>query len=201
MAVPGVMQYGYGYIQGIDAAAAELGKPVTLEYVYGNQFYGDADITAYMDNWYQNMGVQVVFAAGGGIYTSAAEAAAKVGGKVIGVDVDQKAQIDGTYGEGITLTSAMKGLAVTVNHLLSETIAGNFDNYGGKVESVGLVGTDPAANYMQLAPSTQWGEGFTEADYNDLVAKMFNGEITVSEDLSAMPAVKAITLNDLGTVK
>ncbi len=201
MAVPGVMQYGYGYIQGVDAAAAELGKPVTLEYVYGNQFYGDADITAYMDNWYQNMGVQVVFAAGGGIYTSAAEAAAKVGGKVIGVDVDQKAQIDGTYGEGITLTSAMKGLAVTVNHLLSETIAGNFDNYGGKVESVGLVGTDPAANYMQLAPSTQWGDGFTEEDYNELVAKMYNGEITVSEDLTAVPAVTAITLNDLGTVK
>ena len=83
MAVPAVQRYGYGYIQGADAAAAETGADVTLEYVYGNQFFGDADITAYMDNWYQSLGVEVVFACGGGIYTSAAEAAAKVGGGLL----------------------------------------------------------------------------------------------------------------------
>ena len=62
---------------------------VAVEYVCGGQFYGDADITAYMDTWYSEKGVEVVFACGGGIYTSAAEAAIKVGGKVIGVDSDQ----------------------------------------------------------------------------------------------------------------
>ncbi len=36
-----------------------------MEYVYGNQFFGDPDITAYADNWYQNLGVQAVFACGG----------------------------------------------------------------------------------------------------------------------------------------
>ena len=203
MAVPAVVRYGYGFVQGVNAAAEELGiaGDVTVEYVYGNQFYGDADITAYMDNWYQTLGVQVVFACGGGIYSSAAEAAAKVdGGKVIGVDVDQAAIIDGTYGEGLTVTSAMKGLGATVNTLLAETVAGNFANYGGKVEALGLVGTDPAANYVQLAPSTQFADTFTEADYNDLVAKMFNGEITVSDAIDAMPAT-AVTVNDLGTVK
>ena len=81
-----------------------------------NQFYGDADITAYMDNWYQNLGVQAIFACGGGIYTSVAEAAVKVdGAKVIGVDVDQASIIDGIYGEGLTLTSAMKGLSAAIN--------------------------------------------------------------------------------------
>ena len=203
MAVPAVVRYGFGFVQGVNAAAEELGMTgdVTVEYVYGNQFFGDADITAYMDNWYQTLGVQVVFACGGGIYSSAAEAAAKVeGGKVIGVDVDQAGIIDGTYGEGLTVTSAMKGLGATVKTLLTETVAGNFANYGGKVEALGLVGTDPAANYVQLAPSTQFADGFTEADYNDLVAKMFNGEITVSDAIDAMPAT-AITVNDLGTVK
>ena len=107
MAVPAVVRYGYGFVQGADAAAAETGAAVTVEYAYGNQFYGDADITAYMDNWYQTLGVEVVFACGGGIYSSAAEAAAKVGGKVIGVDVDQAAIIDGGYGDGMTVTSAM----------------------------------------------------------------------------------------------
>ena len=201
MAVPAVVRYGFGFVQGADAAATELGVDATVEYVYGNQFYGDADITAYMDNWYQTLGVQCVFACGGGIYSSAAEAAAKVdGGKVIGVDVDQKGIIDGTYGDGLTVTSAMKGLGATVNTVLAETVAGNFANYGGKVESLGLVGTDPAANYVQLAPSTQWADTFTEADYTDLVAKMFNGEITVSDAIDAMPAT-TITVNDLGTVK
>ena len=90
MAVPAVVRYGYGFVQGADAAAAETGAKVEIKYVYGNQFFGDADITAYMDTWYA-AGTEVVFACGGGIYSSAAEAAAKVGGKVIGVDVDQAA--------------------------------------------------------------------------------------------------------------
>ncbi|MDE6455727.1 MAG: BMP family ABC transporter substrate-binding protein, partial [Dysosmobacter sp.] len=119
MAVPAVQRFGYGFVQGVDAAAGELGVDATVEYVYGNQFFGDPDITAYADNWYQNVGVQAIFACGGGICTSAGEAAAKVPGtKVIGVDVDQSFTLDAAYGEGVTLTSAMKGLAATVNHML-----------------------------------------------------------------------------------
>ena len=98
MAVPAVVRYGYGFVQGADAAAAELGlTDVQINYVYGNQFYGDSDITAYMDTWYAN-GTEIAFACGGGIFTSAGEAASKVGGKVIGVDVDQAPTIDGLYG-------------------------------------------------------------------------------------------------------
>ena len=122
MAVPAVVRYGYGFVQGVDAAAAELElSDVEVKYVYGNQFFGDSDITAYMDTWYA-AGTEVVFACGGGIFTSAGEAAAKVGGKVIGVDVDQAGTIDGLYGEGMTVTSAMKGLAATVNAELSASM-------------------------------------------------------------------------------
>ena len=203
MAVPAVIRYGFGFVQGVDAAAVELNiaDQVTVEYVYGGQFYGDGDITAAMDTWYQSKGVEVVFACGGGIYTSAAEAAQKVGGKVIGVDVDQAATIDGDYGEGMTVTSAMKGLGATVNTLLSETAAGNWANYGGKVETLGLVGNDPEANYVQIAPSTQFEEGkFTAEDYAALVAKMFGGEITVSNAIDAMPAT-SVTVVDAGSIK
>ena len=202
MAVPAVIRYGFGFVQGANAAAEELGiaDQVTVEYVYGGQFFGDGDITAYMDNWYQNLGVEVVFACGGGIYTSAAEAAKKTGKKVIGVDVDQAAAIDGEYGEGMTVTSAMKGLGATVKTLLGEIAAGNFANYGGKVETLGLVGEDPDANYVQIAPSTQFADGFTAEDYKALVAKMFGGEVTVSNAIDAMPAT-TITVNDLGSVK
>ena len=106
MAVPAVIRFGYGFVQGADAAAKELNVNIDMKYAYGNQFYGDPDITAVMDTWYGN-GTEIVFACGGGIYTSAAEAAKKVGGKVIGVDVDQKAIIDGEYGAGMTCHSSI----------------------------------------------------------------------------------------------
>jgi basic membrane protein A and related proteins len=204
MPVPAVIRYGYGYLQGIDAAAVELGiaDDVTVEYVYGNQFFGDSDITAYMDNWYQTLGVEVVFACGGGIYNSAAEAAAKVdGAKVIGVDVDQSAIIDGGYGEGMTVTSAMKGLAPTVKTMLAEVQAGNFANYGGKIETLGLVSEDPEENYVQIPMTTQFEDGkFTADDYKALVADMFNGKIDVSNDIETIPAT-TVTVNEYANIK
>ena len=202
MAVPAVVRYGYGYVLGGVAAAKELDITVDLKYAYGNQFYGDGDITAAMDTWYQG-GTEIVFACGGGIYTSAAEAAAKVGGKVIGVDVDQKGIIDGSYGEGMTVTSAMKGLAPTVKHMLSEVLAGNFANYGGKIDTLGLVSANPEENYVQIpTASTQFEDGkFTADDYAALVAAMFDGTVTVSNDTTAMPAVTNVNVEDLGNLK
>ncbi len=205
MAVPAVMRYGYGFVQGANAAAVELGNTadVSIQYVYGNQFYGDPDITAYMDTLYAD-GVECVFACGGGIFTSVGEAAAKVeGAKVVGVDVDQAPIIDNMFSvPGMTVTSAMKGLAETVSLLLSELIDnGNWANYGGKVVTLGLVSENPEENYVQLAPSTQYEEGkFTEEDYHQLVADIFNGKIVVSDDTSAMPKVE-ITVKELGNIK
>ncbi len=202
MAVPAVVRYGYGFVQGADAAATELGAEVSLNYVYGNQFSGDADITAYMDTWYAN-GTEVVFACGGGIYISAAEAAAKVGGKVIGVDVDQAAIID-AYGEGMTVTSAMKGLAPTVKDILAELILkDDWAAYAGQIQTLGLVsGTDVEANYVQIPyESTQWSDTFTKDDYAALVAAMFDGTVTVSNNTETEPTVKTITVDYQGNIK
>jgi len=199
MAVPAVVRYGYGFVQGADAAAAELGNAadVSVKYVYGNQFYGDADITAYMDTWFA-ADTEVVFACGGGIFTSAGEAASKVGGKVIGVDVDQAATIDGMYGEGITVTSAMKGLAATVKATIAAIIDGSF--VGGQVENLGLVSEVPADNFVQIAESTQFADGFTADDYAALVAAMLAGDVTVSNSIEEAPAV-AIAVDYQGNIK
>ncbi len=216
MAVPAVIRYGYGFVQGCDAAAKELGINVNIKYVYGNQFFGDADITAYMDNWYQN-GTQIVFACGGGIYTSAVDAAKKVeGAKVIGVDVDQAAVIT-KYAAGgdnateeelakwadLTVTSAMKGLApTTIDTLTDVVLNGNWANYAGKIETLGLVGEDPALNYVQIADSTQYEDGkFTADDYKALVKGMVDGTITVSNDIVNAPAVTNTTVDYLGNIK
>ncbi|MBQ6488848.1 MAG: BMP family ABC transporter substrate-binding protein [Solobacterium sp.] len=202
MAVPAVIRYGYGFVQGADDAAAELGKTVDIKYAYGNQFYGDADITAAMDTWY-GAGTEVVFACGGGIYTSAVDAAKKVGAKVIGVDVDQAGVIK-AYAEedGMTVTSAMKGLAATVNSVLSAIKDGSWATYSGQIQNLGLVsGTDPAVNYVGLPSSTQWADGFTEADYNKLVADVFSGAVTVSNDTAAEPETTNANVDYQGNIK
>ena len=204
MAVPAVQRYGHGFVQGADAAAAELGIQVEMNYVYGGQFFGDADITAVMDTWYAG-GTEIVFACGGGIYTSAAEAAKKVGGKVIGVDVDQAAIIDGLYGEGMTVTSAMKGLApTTIDTLFDVIVNGNWANYAGKISTLGLVsGDDASLNYVQIpVATTQFADGkFTAEDYAAMVKAMYEGTLTVSNDISAIPATTNTTVNDQGSIK
>ena len=209
MAVPAVIRYGYGYVQGVDAAAKELGITVDMKYAYGNQFYGDADITAVMDTWYAD-GTEVVFACGGGIYTSAAEAAKKVNAKVIGVDVDQAGVIAKYAGvDGMTVTSAMKGLYPATYDTLTDVIVnGNWEKYVGKIETLGLVsGTDPEANYVQIpmGDGTQWSDSFTQDDYKAMVKDMFDGKITVSNntssDVTAASFATVITVDDQGSIK
>ena len=200
MSVPAVTRFGYGFVQGADKAAEELGitDQVSVEYVCGGQFYGDADITAYMDTWYGGKDVEAVFACGSGIYTSAAEV--KTNGKVIGVDSDQSGIIN-EYKDDLTITSAMKGLAVTVDTVLTAINDGKWNNYVGKIDNLGLVSEDPEENFVQLPiETTQWGDGFTEDDYRDLVKKLYNGEITVSGDTTEMPKT-AIKVNDYGSIK
>ena len=206
MAVPAVVRYGHGYVQGIDAAAKELDKTVELNYVYGGQFFGNADITAVMDTWYAG-GTEVVFACGGGIYTSAVDASKKVeGSKVIGVDVDQ-AGVIATYAadpdNSRTVTSAMKGLYPTTYDTLTDVILnGNWANYAGKVATLGLVSADdPEANYVQIPmETTQFGEGFTKEDYAALVKAMVEGTVTVSNDISKLPEVTNVTIDDQGSI-
>ena len=220
MAVPAVQRYGLGFVQGVDAAAAELKlTDVKVNYVYGGQFFGDADITAAMDTWYAG-GTQVVFACGGGIYTSAVDAAKKVeGAKVIGVDVDQagvianyaagedadQATIDGY--KALTVTSAMKGLYPTTYDTLTDVIVnGNWEKYSAKIDTLGLVSADdPALNYVQIPmESTQWADGaFTQDDYKTLVKAMFDGTLTVSNDTekAAKDFATVITVDDQGQIK
>ena len=204
MAVPAVQRYGYGFVQGANAAAVELGTPIEINYTYGGQFFGDANITAKMEGWYTT-GTEIVFACGGGIYTSAVEAALKSKAYVVGVDVDQhyigeKAVAENGYNPFVT--SAMKGLKEATVSALGKFFDGTWADIGGKVETLGLVsGTDMDANYVGIPASTQYAEGFTAEDYAALVAKMFAGEVTVSNDTTTVPAVTNTTLNVQDNIK
>lgn len=204
MAVPGVMRYGYGYVQGADRAARELGieDQVTMQYAYAGQFYGSTEITAAMDTWYGS-GTEIVFACGGGVFTSAAEAAARKDGKLIGVDSDQKPTID-AYGEGMTVTSALKRLPATVDTILDAIIfSGTWDRHVGKIESLGLVsGDDTDLNYVGLPlESTQWNKNFSKEDYYKLVKDIYEGKIKISDSLDQFPKTKIKVNVREGTIR
>ena len=197
MAVPAVIRYGYGFVQGADAAAQELGQNIEINYFYGGQFYGDANITSRMEGWYSN-GTQVVFACGGGIYTSAVEAALKNNGYVVGVDVDQNyigvnGVADGSFAYNPFITSAMKGLTEAVNTALSDIEAGDWSDIAASNGNFGLEDGD----YVGLpTDADSWNfETFTTDEYEALKEKIKNGEIAVdnSSDDSTKPTVSEFT--------
>ena len=199
MAVPAVIRYGYGFVQGADKAAAELDKQIEINYTYGGQFFGDAAITAKMEGWYST-GTEIVFACGGGIYTSAVEAAVKYNGKVIGVDVDQhyvgeKVDEKGekVYAYNPFVTSAMKGLQNVTETLLGEYFAGNWEAVGGQVRNYSLA----EGEYVGLptAEGSWCFNAFTLDDYAAIHDAVQNGEVVVSNDTENAPAVTNATVN------
>ena len=187
MAVPAVIRYGYGFVQGADAAAQELDTEVEINYTYGGQFAGSPEITAKMEGWYQ-AGTEVVFACGGGIYTSALEAAEKNGGKVIGVDVDQ------SYISPLIITSAMKQLQNVTETVLDELNKGNWDTFGGKVSNFDLA----KGEYVGLPTATWALANFSVDDYEAVKAQVADGTIKVDNSTEAMPATVKTTVNEIG---
>lgn len=158
IAVPAVVRYGYGFVQGAEAAAEEMGVDVSMKYWYSGSFTANDDIKARMDSWYAD-GTEVIFSCGGGIYSSAisaAEASAN-GGKIIGVDVDQSAD-----GE-MVITSATKSLAHSVELALTDCMNNGWqwtDTYAAKetklapLTSAWLCPWKPASSIALTRPST-----------------------------------------------
>ena len=191
MAVPAVVRYGYGYVQGADAAAAAKGLKagaVTIKYWYAGGFAPTDDIKNKMAGWYTE-GTEVVFACGGGIYLSATAAATAASKKVIGVDVDQSAE------SPTIITSAMKELTKSVEISLTSIYAnkGKWDaTYAGKTAVLGAkegcVGLPTATASWRL---TKW----TVAEYEAVFAKLVDGSTVVSNVIDAKPTVKLVTVN------
>ncbi len=180
MAVPAVIRYGYGFVQGANAAAEEKGiaDQVSIKYTYGGQFFGDAAITAKMDGWYAD-GTEIVFACGGGIYTSALEAAKNHDKKVIGVDVDQ------SYIDERFVTSAMKGLSASVVTALTDLADGKWN--GGQVQNKSLQEGD----YVGLPTNDRaWRfNTFTVEQYQKVYNELKDGTRVSSADTENAPTV------------
>ena len=189
MAVPAVIRYGYGFVQGADAAAKEIGATdVNIKYWYSGGFAATDEVKNKMDGWYSE-GTEVVFACGGPVCTSCDAAAKANGGKMIGVDVDQSGQFD------TVITSAMKGLAESVNEALTDAMNNGWkfsETYSGKETKLGA-----AENCVGLPMSTSKFTKFTQEQYDSMYASIVDGTLAIDDsyDADVKPAVTTITVD------
>ena len=167
MAVPAVIRFGYGYVQGADAAAQEDGVNVEIMYNYTGQFAATPEAQTMAAGWYKG-GTEVIFGCGGAVGNSVMAAAEAENKKVIGVDVDQSSESQ------TVITSAMKMLANSVYDGISDYYDGNFP--GGKTT------TFSAANDgVGLPMDTSKFEKFTQEQYDAEYKKLADGEIQLTQ--------------------
>lgn len=183
---PACCRYGYGFVQGASAAAAEMGVKVEMNYswLYGASFSASTELQTMASGWYEN-GTEAIFACGGNMFQSVAAAAAANDGAVVGVDVDQSSQSDTTV-----ITSAMKGLSASVQWACGKVYDGSFDEIGGTFVTLG------AKDNAVGLPTATWSlTKWTVDDYNAMLAKMADGSLVVDNDYSKLDSTDSLTLN------
>ena len=169
---PACVRFGYGFVQGANDAAKELGKTVDINYTwqFGNTFSPSPELMAMVSGWY-NAGTEIVFCCGGNMFQSVAQAAAENDGAVVGVDTDQSFESD------TVVTSATKGLASAVQWALAKVYDGTFSEIGGNATSLG------ADNNAVGLPTATWSmQNFTVEEYEALFQKILNGEVTIDNN-------------------
>ena len=182
---PACCRYGYGFVQGASAAAAEMGVKVEMNYswLYGASFAASTELQTMASGWYEN-GTEVIFACGGNMFQSVAAAAAANDGAVVGVDVDQSSQSE------TVITSAMKGLSASVQWACGKVYDGSFDEIGGTFVTLG------AKDNAVGLPTATWSlTKWTVDDYNAMLAKMADGSLVVDNDYSKLDSTDSLTLN------
>ena len=169
---PACVRYGYGFVQGANDAAKEMGKTVDINYTwqFGNTFSPSPELMAMVSGWY-NAGTEIVFCCGGNMFQSVAQAAAENDGAVVGVDTDQ------SFESETVVTSATKGLASAVQWALAKVYDGTFSEIGGNATSLG------ADNNAVGLPTATWSmQNFTVEEYEALFQKILNGEVTIDNN-------------------
>ena len=182
---PACQRFGYGFVQGADAAAQKLGVNVEVNYswLYGASFSASPELQTMATGWYQN-GTEVIFACGGSMFASVANAASAEDGKVVGVDVDQ------SYESPAVITSAMKGLADATVWAITKHYDGTWSEVGNNCTYLG------AADNAVGLPTATWSLTWPVAEYEALFAEIVAGNVTISSELVTAPESTAnVTVN------
>lgn len=178
MAVPAVVRFGYGFLQGAEDAAKEIGvTEITANYHYTGGFAATPEAQALAATWY-NDGVEAIFACGGAVGNSAMKAAEGLEGKwVIGVDKDQSSESE------TILTSAMKDLSQSVYDAIDSMYTDTFPG-----TETWVIGADRKG--VGLPMETSKFKTFSVEDYEALFAKLVAGEVTILKDTDVSSATE-----------
>ena len=172
MAEPSVIRFGYGFVQGADYAAKELGvKNIKIDYTYIGGYEPTPEVQTKASSWFIK-GVQVIFAPAGGAGNSVMSAAEQNKGYVIGVDVDQSVE------SPTVITSAMKMIGESVYNAIDEFYKGNFP--GGKIAVL-----DAKVHGIGLPMETSKFKNFTKEDYDNIYKKLIDGSVEILKDTDA----------------
>ena len=182
---PAVNRYGYGYVQGAEAAAAEKDVKVDMNYTfqYGASFSPSAELQALAAGWYEQ-GTEVIFSCGGSIFDSITAAASANDAKVIGVDTDQ------SFSSPTVITSALKGIGEAAYQALTAAYGDDWADWGGKDVVLG------AAQDAVGLPVDTWSlENWSVEDYEAMMAKIVSGELAIDNDYNNLASTDHVTLN------
>ena len=172
MAEPSVIRFGYGFVQGADYAAKELGvKNIKIDYTYIGGYEPTPEVQTKASSWFIK-GVQVIFAPAGGAGNSVMSAAEQNKGYVVGVDVDQSVE------SPTVITSAMKMIGESVYNAIDGFYKGNFP--GGKIAVL-----DAKVHGIGLPMETSKFKNFTKEDYDNIYKKLVDGSVEILKDTDA----------------
>ena len=190
---PACNRYAYGFAQGANDAAKARNKNVErkVSYRYGSSFNASAELKTQRTGWYTS-GTEIIFSCGGSMVQSVVAASQEIGGdtkKIVGVDVDQHALSENV------ITSAQKGLAVSVKLALGEYYGNEWDSkLGGKTQNLG------AAEDATGLPTNDdaWRfKTFTKAEYNTLFDNIKKGTVTPRSDVAGDCNVESFWSQDI----
>lgn len=141
MEIPPVQRYGWGFKAGVKYAEKNFGtKTQVVDYIYQGTFNDVAAGQTLASGMY-NKGIDIIFAAAGGVGVGVFNEAKQrmENGQevyVVGVDVDQYDFGKISSGKSVTLTSAMKRIDVAAYDYIDKKINGTFP--GGEIITLTL---------------------------------------------------------------
>ena len=176
-----VTDYGYGFLQGANDAAANNGVRVNVRYHFCREG-GERDaVVKKASKWYEE-GVEVIFACGPQVEMPVIESAELNDGKVIACETDKSDMSD------TILTSAIKDIGGVINDMLEVYARDKFP--GGEVLEY-----DTSTDSIWLDMETSRFESFNGGDYKDLSKKLEDKEVTIVD--SSVGGLRSLTLSNV----
>lgn len=178
--------YGYGFIQGCNDAAADIGVTVDINYSYKKEDDTAAKVQKKAETWYEE-GTEVIFACGNEIFDSVKAEADIAKGKIIGCGFDMNAKSKNV------VTSAVKECGIAVQTELAAF-------YNGELAGGGNLILGASDDAVGLALKTSRFDLFEQESYDALYESLKSGKLKIAASEDAQKVSGLISKKQLNFV-